>query len=183
VRVIAGEAKGRQLKAVPGIGTRPILDRVKVALFDTLGATVGGSRFLDLFAGTGGVGIEALSRGAERSTFVENAPRALAVLRENLARTGLGDRAAIVPADVGRFLAHGGAAGFQIIFLAPPQYLGLAPLALAAIDATEALDPEVVVVVQQDPKEPLAEGLVRLRLDDQRRYGTTVLLYYQQKHL
>ena len=82
MRVIAGEAKGRQLKAVAGPGTRPILDRVKVALFDTLGATVEGSKFLDLFAGTGGVGIEALSRGAERSTFVENAPRALQVLSD-----------------------------------------------------------------------------------------------------
>ncbi|MER3469301.1 MAG: 16S rRNA (guanine(966)-N(2))-methyltransferase RsmD, partial [Thermoflexus sp.] len=100
MRVISGSAKGRRLKSLPGAGTRPIADRVKTALFDILGASVVGARVLDLFAGTGSVGIEALSRGAAEAVFVEKDPRAVRVLRENLQRTGLADRARVVRGDV-----------------------------------------------------------------------------------
>ena len=89
MRVITGTAKGRALKAVPGETTRPITDRVKEALFDILGANVREARFLDLFAGTGGVGIEALSRGAHEAVFVENGWQAIETIRFNLEKTGL----------------------------------------------------------------------------------------------
>ncbi len=182
MRVVAGEAKGRKLKAVPGEGTRPILDRVKTALFDTLGRRVMDCRFLDLFAGTGQVGIEALSRGALHATFVEREPKALRVLRDNLAATGFTDRATVLPMDVFRFLSAGSARGgtedYDIVFLAPPQYQDLIPKTLAVLDRWPRLVAGGLVVAQQDPKERQAEGLERLSLADQRRYGTTLLLYY-----
>jgi 16S rRNA (guanine(966)-N(2))-methyltransferase RsmD len=157
------------------------LDRVKVALFDTLGAAIDGALFLDLFAGTGGVGIEALSRGAHHATFVENSPRAARVLRDNLARTGFTDRARVVVGDVFRILNAEEAANYDFVFLAPPQYQNIAPLVLVAIDGTPGLKPDITVIVQQDPKEPKADTLSRLELFDERRYGTTVLLYYRVK--
>ncbi|MCL4534417.1 MAG: 16S rRNA (guanine(966)-N(2))-methyltransferase RsmD [Bacteroidetes bacterium] len=183
MRVVAGEAKGRRLKAVPGEGTRPILDRVKVALFDTLGARLIDCRFLDLFAGTGGVGIEALSRGAAHATFVESNPRALRVLRENLEHTGLARRATVVPTDVFRFLNAPSAAGdgqYDVVFLAPPQYQGLAVKTMERLDRWPLLAEDALAVVQQDPKEPLPAGLANLALVDQRRYGNTILLYYER---
>jgi 16S rRNA (guanine(966)-N(2))-methyltransferase RsmD len=104
MRVIAGEAKGRKLLSVPGQVTRPITDRVKESLFNILGRRVVNALFLDLFAGTGSVGIEALSRGARRSVFVERNRQALKVITENLKTTGLADRAQVVSSDVFKFL-------------------------------------------------------------------------------
>src|SRR5258708_18953326 len=100
IRVIAGTAKGRQLKRVPGDGTRPVMDRVKEALFNILGEAMRGASFLDLYAGTGSVGIEALSRGAERAVFVENSKPAITTIEENLKLTKFTDRALIVKQDV-----------------------------------------------------------------------------------
>src|SRR4051812_17540965 len=100
MRVISGTAKGRQLKRVPGESTRPIMDRVKEALFNILGDNIRDGAFLDLYAGTGSVGIEALSRGAERAVFVENTRAAIKTIEENLAVTGLSEYGEIVRQDV-----------------------------------------------------------------------------------
>src|SRR5258708_5536771 len=100
MRVISGTARGRQLKRVAGEGTRPIMDRVKEALFNILSDNIGGATFLDLYAGTGSVGIEALSRGADYVVFVENARPAIRVIEENLALTRLSEKAKIVRRDV-----------------------------------------------------------------------------------
>src|SRR5512136_395854 len=105
MRVIAGEAKGRTLYAVPGQSTRPITDRVKASLFNILTGQVPGARFLDLFAGTGGVGIEALSRGASEAVFVERDQRAVATIRRNLEATGLAGHTRVVKGDVYQFIA------------------------------------------------------------------------------
>src|SRR5262249_58575506 len=104
MRVVTGEAKGRKLKAPKTTATRPIIDRVKTALFDILSTRVEDARFLDLFAGTGSVGIEALSRGAASATFIELSPAILKLVRENLQITGLADRAETVHADAFKFL-------------------------------------------------------------------------------
>src|SRR5579864_9542291 len=103
IRVVAGEAKGRRLKTPKTAGTRPIIDRVKTALFDILSVRVEDTRFLDLFAGTGSVGIEALSRGAASATFIEMSVPVLKVIRENLQITGLADRAETLHADAFKF--------------------------------------------------------------------------------
>jgi 16S rRNA (guanine966-N2)-methyltransferase len=123
--VIAGSAKGVRLVKVPP-GVRPVSDRAREGLFSSLGAVVEGSRALDLFAGTGALGIEALSRGAGHATFVERAGAVAAALRENLARAAVEDRAEVVPAEVGSFLRRNDkpTTPFDLVFADPPYGLG-----------------------------------------------------------
>lgn len=178
MRVIAGRARGIPLQAVPGSGTRPISDRVKEALFDILGETVVGANVLDLFAGTGSVGIEALSRGAAQAVFVEKQTQAVATIRTNLQRTGLQANAHIVQADVFRFLA-GEPEPFDLIYVAPPQYQGLWSKTLLALQAHPGwLSPTGITVVQIFPKEFEPLALTGLQLAEQRRYGSTLLCFY-----
>jgi 16S rRNA (guanine966-N2)-methyltransferase len=180
MRVISGTAKGRTLKSVPGVGTRPITDRVKESLFDILGADVRDARFLDLFAGTGGVGIEALSRGAKEAVFVEQGRAALETIRANLATTRLADRARIVHADVFTFLAGTPDVPFDYIYIAPPQYKGLWSQALRVIDANPAwLSDDSQVIVQIHPRELEILTLEHLVLVDERKYGSTTLCFYE----
>lgn len=164
--------------SVPGRKTRPITDRVKAALFDILGERVEGALFLDLFAGTGSVGIEALSRGASRATFVEKDPGVIRILQENLRRTGLEDRAEIVQGDVFKFLERQSPKAYDIIYLAPPQYLGLWARTLLLLDKTSHLRPGGLVVAQIFPKEYEELPLESLKLMDKRRYGSTLLCFY-----
>jgi 16S rRNA (guanine(966)-N(2))-methyltransferase RsmD len=179
MRVISGSAKGIQLQAVPGSGTRPISDRVKEAVFSILAGTIVDSQVLDLFAGTGSVGIEALSRGAEQAVFVEKHPKAIATIRTNLRRTALEAEARVVRADVFKFLART-AQPFDLIYIAPPQYQGLWSKTLLALDAVpEWLDPRGLAVVQIFPKEFEPLSLVNLQLTEQRKYGSTLLCFYE----
>lgn len=180
MRVISGIAKGRRLVPVPGEGTRPITDRVKESLFDILGGDVQGARLLDLFAGTGGVGIEALSRGAERVVFVDNTRKAIETVRRNLETTGLTDGAEVVQGDAFRYLEREtGVEPFHYVYVAPPQYRDLWVRALLALDAGALLTPDGLVIVQIHPKEYHEVVTQRLRLTQERRYGSTILLFYE----
>lgn len=182
MRVIAGTAKGRRLKSVPGEGTRPITDRVKEALFNILAPQMEGARFLDLYAGTGSVGIEALSRGAESAVFVEYGRRAARVLEENLRLTEFQDRSHIIRDDVFHFLANTPWGPFDIIYIAPPQHRNLWALTLQSLDErSHLLALEGVAIAQVYPKEYQPLGLAHLALIDQRRYGSTLLLFYSGK--
>lgn len=179
MRVISGSAKGIQLQAVPGSGTRPITDRVKEAVFNILGDMVEDSQILDLFAGTGSVGIEALSRGAELAVFVEKHPKAISTIRTNLRRTALGARAQVVKADVFRFLARA-PQPFDLIYIAPPQYQGLWSKTLVALDAASGwLNPGGLAIVQIFPKEFEPLSLAGLSLSEQRKYGSTLVCFYE----
>ncbi|MCD6289732.1 MAG: 16S rRNA (guanine(966)-N(2))-methyltransferase RsmD [Anaerolineae bacterium] len=181
MRVIAGSAKGRRLRSVPGRKTRPVTDRVKEALFDILGGEVEGCRFLDLFGGTGAVGIEALSRGATHCVFVERSPRALRTIRENLRETGLAAAASVVRSDAFAYLRRPDLEPFDVIYVAPPQYLGLWRRALERIDERPALlTAEGLVVVQIHPREVEEIPLRHLQLSDGRRYGSTLLRFYRR---
>jgi 16S rRNA (guanine966-N2)-methyltransferase len=186
MRVIAGEAKGKKLKAVPDKGTRPIADRVKENLFNILRWRVPECRFLDLFAGTGSVGIEALSRGAEQAVFVEKAPKAVRVVHENLRATGLSRGARVIQEDVFRFilLANQEIAPqdrFDVIYVAPPQYQELWAKTLLALEERSLLAEDGVIVVQIFPKEYRALPLIKYVLTDQRTYGSTMLCFYEQQ--
>ena len=119
MRVVAGSAKGTRLAPVPK-GVRPVADRVREGLFSSLGERVSGARVLDLYAGTGALGIEALSRGAEWATFVESEASAVRAIRANLALTGLADRATVRRTDVTRCLRGGTAEGFDLVLADPP---------------------------------------------------------------
>jgi len=262
MRVVTGEAKGRKLKGPKTIGTRPIIDRVKQALFNIIAARVEDARFLDLFAGTGSVGIEALSRGAASATFIELNYTMLALVRENLQITGLADRAETIHADAFKFLQNGapqarhkqgkrsveastgetgslvippksarpreagglddGApeilraaqddktpgchpeqregsladfggitrgnvsdaiAPYDIIYVAP-QYQEMAARALGMLDSSPLVSRTGLVIVQIHPKERagvVAVPLTRLALTDERRYGSTLLMFYAIK--
>jgi 16S rRNA (guanine(966)-N(2))-methyltransferase RsmD len=182
IRVIGGSAKGRKLKMVPGTSTRPIGDRVKEALFNIIDPEIKGSSFLDLFAGTGSVGIEALSRGARSTHFIELDRKAVQTIRENLAHCGLDDRAVVSQRDTFAYLAsHQPGQAYEIIFLAPPQYLGLWEKTLHALDERpEWLEPDGLLIIQIDPSEYQEQVLKTLKLYDQRKYGNTMLLFFEK---
>jgi 16S rRNA (guanine966-N2)-methyltransferase len=175
MRVIAGRWGGRRLTAPPGDATRPTSDRVREALFSVLGARVGGARVLDLFAGSGALGIEALSRGAAEATFVDSAPAAIRAVRANL--EALGIEAAVRRADARRFLdsASGAARQYDLVFLDPPYRLTgrLGRELTAALPAV--LAPGAAVVAESDRRAPLELGLDLL---DERRYGDTLIRIY-----
>ena len=183
MRVISGSARGRKLKSPKSSETRPIMDRVKTALFDILAPEIMGMRVLDLFAGTGAVGIEALSRGAESATFIERSPEAWRLVRENLALTNLSDRAEVLRTDAFAYLRQAAATGrrFDLVYVAPPQYVNMAVEALTQLDASPLTEPDGLVIVQIHPQERAELDtltLKRLRRYDERRYGSTLLLFY-----
>lgn len=178
MRVIAGKAKSRKLRSVPGDTTRPITDRVKESLFNILGSEIVEALFLDLFAGTGSVGIEALSRGARRAVFVERNRRAIEVIKENLKLTGLAAQAEVIRDDVFRFLAREPAERFDLIYIAPPQYEGLWSKTLLALDGKGFLTEGGLAIAQIYPKEYRDLELTSLGLMDQRKYGSTMLCFY-----
>lgn len=186
MRVVGGEARGRPLKGPKHEGTRPIIDRVKTALFDILSWHIEDTRFLDLFAGVGGVGIEAISRGAARAAFVELDQGTYKILGENLASTRLGDRAETLRMDAFAFLASAHAQGrhFDYVYVAPPQYHGLAARALAQLDRAPLTEPGGTAIVQIHPRERSDLGTLTLTtftLSDERRYGNTLLMFYQHR--
>lgn len=181
MRVIAGKAKGLRLAIVPGETTRPVMDRVKEAVFNILGTELRGARFLDLFAGTGSVGIEALSRGAEEATFVEREDRAIRVIAENLKTTGLAGQARVLRRDVFRFIAEADGR-YDFIYVAPPQYQELWAKALQALDEHEALLTEDgQIIVQIFPKEYRELELAHFEPVDERKYGSTLVVFYGRR--
>ena len=184
MRVISGKAKGRKLKMVGGSTTRPITDRVKENLFNILQDEVTGGRWLDLFAGTGQVGIDALSRGAAEVVFVDSAVQAIRVLRDNLRSTELTAGAVVRKGDAFSLLRSGAGGPFDLIYVAPPQYREMWLRALEIIDAQPAplARDDGLVVAQIHPKEFREVAWRHLRLEDRRQYGTTMLCFYRVAH-
>lgn len=180
-RVIAGKAKGRKLKQVPGNSTRPVMDRVKENLFNILGHSVVGTHWLDLFAGTGAIGIEALSRGAAHCTFTELNRSAIKTIKENLATTGFNELADVRKVDAFSYLDQNPLNGYEFIYIAPPQYLEMWQKAIRLLDQRPNwVYPDGVVIVQIDPKEYEQIALEHLHLYDQREYGNTMLCFYER---
>ncbi|MCU0496596.1 MAG: 16S rRNA (guanine(966)-N(2))-methyltransferase RsmD [Anaerolineae bacterium] len=183
LRVIAGSAKGRKLKLVPGEGTRPIMDRVKEALFSILGREIFDAVMLDLFAGTGSVGIEALSRGASHVTFVDSDRAAIQTIHENLKIANVADRAQVRRGDALELLKQPPPRPFDLIFIAPPQYKDLWIQTLQALEKNHTWIPAGTnVIVQIDPKEKQDLALKYLETTDQRQYGKTLLLFFEAKN-
>lgn len=174
MRIVAGEYRGRRLTAPSGEGTRPTSDRVREALFSILGP-LAGLRVLDLFAGTGALGLEALSRGAEHATFVERDRRALAALRHNLEALGVpADAARVHPRDAAAFLRDAVRRDdkYDLVLLDPPyrDVDRLAPVLDAGL--RPLLREGTRVVAETDRRQPLA---LDLPLGDERRYGDTLI--------
>jgi 16S rRNA (guanine966-N2)-methyltransferase len=171
LRVGGGEARGRRLKAPKGI--RPTQGLVKAAIFNLIGPRIEGAHVLDLFAGSGAIGIEALSRGAAQVTFVDREPRGLAILRQNLDALELKERAHVVRGDVVRWLESSadevGRAG--LVILDPPYDDAVFDRALRALDRSLS---DALVVAEHSRRQEMP-ALTRLRVDRQRRYGDTMV--------
>ncbi len=179
MRIIAGALKGRSLAPVKG-RIRPTAAKVREAIFNILGPAVTGIRVLDLFAGTGALGIEALSRGATAAVFVEEHPGALKVLRRNLTDLGLMDRSAVWPLPVAAALKKLAGRGerFGLAFLDPPYGGGAAVAALGALAVFDLLLPGAPVVVEHSRRETLPEVCGQLERLEVRRYGDTQVAFY-----
>lgn len=179
MRVTTGLAKGRKLLMTPGDTTRPITDRAKQALFSILGDSIVGARVLDLFGGTGSVGIEALSRGADFAQFVDLNRKAVETIRANLMHCRLEANAQVTQGDSFRWLESYAGDPFDFVYIAPPQYQGLWSKALLLVDGRpELLGEDVTVVVQIHPRESTPIELTYLEEFDRRAYGSVTLIFY-----
>lgn len=184
LRVIAGSARGQKLRSVPGDRTRPITDRTKSALFNIIGADVLNSSFLDLFAGTGAVGIEALSRGASFARFIDTQRDAIRTISRNLKETGLVGKSEVIQQDAFEFLRINPNKEFDYVYIAPPQYLALWEKAIYVLDKNISwLTGDAWVIVQIHPKEYVELSLEHIMEFDRRRYGSTLLVFYIRKFI
>lgn len=183
MRVISGTAGRRRLKTPGGLKVRPTADRVKEALFNILGDRVPGSRFLDLFAGTGNVGIEALSRSAAVAVFVEKDIRNIRIIKENTRITGLERQAKLLCKDVLGAINFLGSQGqkFDIIFADPPYLKDLEIGVLLAIAGHGLLEPDGMVIIESNKKDLPPGDVKELKTFRQERYGDTLLSFYRYK--
>jgi 16S rRNA (guanine966-N2)-methyltransferase len=186
VRIIAGEFRGRRLEAVPGEGTRPMLDRIKESLFSTLQPRLEGARVLDLFAGTGGLGFEALSRGAAGVRLIERHPAALKVLRSNAAQLGVSDRVEIMRGDAldSSLWEVAGSSPDLVFFDSPYPLLEQGPLRRRMFEAMRSLVLERMqqgLLVFHSPRRVvLASEFGQGTSVEEREYGTNSLWYVQR---
>jgi len=181
VRIIAGAYKGRRLATPRGATTRPTADQVRIALLDTLMPWLPGARVLDLFAGAGGVGLEALSRGAAHATLVERDARAVAALRANVATLGVEKAARVVRDEVARALSALARAGerFDVVFLDPPYDTDDVATTLDALGGADLLAAGGVVVAQHLTKRARAASAGALAAFRTRRFGETTLTFFR----
>ncbi|HEV2774243.1 MAG TPA: 16S rRNA (guanine(966)-N(2))-methyltransferase RsmD [Solirubrobacteraceae bacterium] len=176
MRIVAGLYGGRKLTAPPGAETRPTSDRVREALFSVLGASIHGARVLDLFAGSGALGIEALSRGAQSAVFVDRSRKAVTAIRANLDALGIEAEVRPIEAHAALRAASARREAYDLVFLDPP-YRRAAELGRELSEGlTAVLAPGARVVTESDRRAPLE---LDLPLADQRRYGDTVIRIHE----
>ncbi len=181
IRVIGGEYRGRRLTSVKGMATRPTADRVRESIFNIIGDKISGARVLDLFAGTGAMGIEAMSRGADFALFIDNSPAAIKTIQHNIETLGIrmDMDAVILCRDIGRNLNDlQGTSEFDLIFMDPPYGKGLIEPTLAALPKTHSLRLEAIAVVEHRADEPIKD-VSSFRVYDQRTYGKTMVSFFQ----
>jgi len=182
LRVISGKCKGKKLFALKGLSLRPTSDRVKEAIFDILQKFPPKKNVLDLFAGTGALGIEALSRGAQRAVFVEGSARSGAVLRRNIEACRLSGQAEVVSKEVqtGLKALEEREDSFDLIFLDPPYGKGLACRALESLSRSHILSVNALIVAEHSPDEDLS-SISSLERIDRRKYGGTEVSLFRRK--
>lgn len=180
MRVISGKARGFKLLSVPGSSTRPISDRVKTSLFNIIGSDIGKSSILDLFAGTGSVGIEALSRGADYALFIDNNIRAVSTIKKNLSNTKLVANAHVLKADAFNYIKYQPAREFDYIYIAPPQYKEIWKKTVSLLEKHAGwLSGTGWMIVQIHPKEYQEINTEKFYEFDKRKYGSTLLVFYR----
>lgn len=186
MRIISGSAKGRRLLSPPGQGqralVRPTSDRVREALFNIIASSIQGATVLDLFAGTGALGLEALSRGAADAVFVDNNRGVLDLIHKNVTLCGFSERSQLVQRDLTKSLfflnrlapPH----GFDFIFIDPPYRHGFGARVLAELEISTVVSRDSLIIVEEANGIELPERIGRLRLTDSRRYGDTMIRFY-----
>jgi len=170
LRIVGGEARGRTLRSVPGNATRPTADRVRQSLFDLLGQRMDGLAVLDLYAGTGALALEAVSRGARSAVLVENDARSCGVIYANIAALKYEPRCRLLRGELPGALQQLRGEKFDLVFSDPPYALKASQLTVDALTSNDLLAPGARIVLEMDRREPAPEGLP---LIDERRYGDT----------
>jgi 16S rRNA (guanine966-N2)-methyltransferase len=179
LRVISGSAKGSRLKTVPGDSTRPITDQVKESLFNILGNSIVDQVVLDLFGGTGAVGIEALSRGADFVTFLDINYQAVKTIKENLDITKFSEYSEVFKRDAFDFLKSSPDKLYDLIYVAPPQYRKMWQEAMRLLDnEPNRITENGKVIVQINPLEWEDINLNNLTFQSKRKYGDTMLIFF-----
>jgi 16S rRNA (guanine966-N2)-methyltransferase len=181
MRIIGGALKGRKLFAPRGATTRPTANRIREALFSIIGPAVGDAAVLDLFAGSGALALEALSRGARTAVLVESDGKALETMRRNVQRLGLEGRVRLIRWNAARSLdcVRGLRPPFDLVFIDPPYGRGFLAPAMANLTAAVALAPGALVVVEHAISDPVPPTTAGLALEDQRRYGKTLVSFFE----
>lgn len=178
LRVISGTAKGHKLKTPKGNATRPTTDRVKESLFNIIAPYLQNANVLDLFAGTGSLGIEALSRGAESAVFIDKSQECYGIIKDNLIHTRLSEKAEVYSGDSILMLDRLKGKKFDIIFLDPPYSKGLIDEALINIIKNELICKDTVIIAERDAKDIILEEIGSLKRVRDQKYGDTVLSFY-----
>jgi 16S rRNA (guanine(966)-N(2))-methyltransferase RsmD len=180
VRVISGEFRGRKLEKLEGMDIRPTTDRVKESLFNILGIKLFECAFLDLFAGTGGIGIEAYSRGASQVVFIDESAKSIKVLKTNVEKLKIQDQVEVYNTDyinaINKLASDN--RKFDIIFIDPPYLKGYAQNALIHIADNKMLNDKAILVVEHDIQDKMPESAGNLNMQRQKKYGNTMLSFY-----
>ena len=181
MRIISGSLRGRKLEAPRGWDIRPTTDRVREAIFNILSRRPEDARVLDIFAGTGALGLEALSRGAANVIFLEGSPEACRIITSNITRMGVEKSAAIVCHTIGEqpLPEKITQKRFNLVFMDPPYGTGLLGTALTHPDLISCLDSQGLIVAEHSIKEKLPETITGLDIHDQRKYGRTLITFFK----
>jgi 16S rRNA (guanine966-N2)-methyltransferase len=179
LRIIAGELRGRRLRSVRGTKTRPTADRIREAIFNILAFQIHGSKVLDLFAGTGAFGLEALSRGAASVVFIDNDRDSISTIRENITHLHLENSTKILRWDptVNLTCLKSLQSAFNLIFMDPPYNQNMIAPTLLHLHASQSLDKDACIVVEHSHPEPVLKGQLPFEISDQRRYGKTLVSF------
>jgi 16S rRNA (guanine966-N2)-methyltransferase len=179
IRIIGGELKGRKLVTAAGVQTRPTADRVRESIFNILGDSFQDACVLDLYAGNGAMGIEALSRGAESAVFADDDKNALSALEKNITACSLESRTNIIKWNILKNLniMRSFQLAFNIVFVDPPYHKNMIQPTLSNLSKSRCLENGAFVVIEHSVLEPIAEKQHRFTISDQRRYGKTLVSF------
>lgn len=181
LRVISGEFKGRKLYSVRGLSTRPSAERLREAVFNILSPRIRHANFLDMFAGTGAFGIEALSRGAHSAVFIEKSPSALTIIHKNVELCGITNRTKIIRWDAIKNLncIKNIIPPFDIVFMDPPYEQNLIEPAIGNLLSTHSLIPNALIIIEHSIHETILQRFQQIMLIDQRKYGKSLVSFFK----
>ncbi len=179
IRIISGDLKGKKLKSVPGLTTRPTTDRVRESLFNILSSRVEKAIVLDLFAGTGAFGIEALSRGASTAVFIDENKTAYVTIKKNIESCAMGARSKTIKWNILKNLncIKNATPSFDLVFMDPPYNQNLVQKTLILLQTSNCLANRALVIVEHTPKEPITLDVLNFDNPDQRKYGNTLISF------